>query len=80
MNGLLDTFFGPLGEEYCTLFLIMTIFTLLGVFAIVFHMLKKLIMEKNKLTTLYFGAWTMGYGLFAYFVARLHYTICLNAL
>ena len=50
MNGLLDTFFGPLGEEYCTLFLIMTIFTLLGVFAIVFHMLKKLIMEKNKLT------------------------------
>ena len=34
MNGLLDTFFGPLGEEYCTLFLIMTIFTLLGVFAV----------------------------------------------
>lgn len=80
MNGLLDTFFGPLGEEYCTLFLIMTIFTLLGVFAIVFHMLKKLIMEKNKLTTLYVGTWTLGYGLLVYFLARLHYTICLKTL
>ena len=80
MNGLLDTFFGPLGEEYCTLFLIMTIFTLLGVFAIAFHMLKKLIMEKNKLTTLYVATWSLGYGLFAYIVARLHYTICLKAL
>lgn len=76
MNGLLDTFFGPLGEEYCTLFLILSIFTLLGVFAIIFHMLKKLIMEKNKLTTLYYGTWSLGYALFAYFVARLHYTIC----
>lgn len=76
MNGLADTFFGPLGEEYCNLFLILSIFTLLGVIAVVIHILKKLIREGDKLATLYYGSWSLGYALFAYYVARLHYTIC----
>ncbi len=82
MNNLMDTFFGPLGKEYCMYFYFFTVFFgimfLLSLIPLVMYML--LNMRKITFQFILNSALGLVNGFLLYFVNRLMYSVCAKAL
>jgi hypothetical protein len=82
MSELYNTFFGPLGKEYCVLFFVMVVVSLVNVFLIGFGAIRHIFDVKSKDR---FNAIVLGVGatlavFVNYIFSRVLYTMCLKSL
>lgn len=82
MSELYNTFFGPLGKEYCVLFFAVVVISLVNVFIIGFGAIRHIFDAKRKDK---FSATIMGLSatlavFVNYVMARVIYTMCMKTL
>ena len=82
MSELYDTFLGPLGKEYCVLFFVMVVISLINVFLIGFGAIRHVFDAKSKDK---FKALIVGLGatlavFVNYIFSRVLYSMCMKSL
>lgn len=82
MMDFADTFLSPLGKEYCFLYYILMIFSLINLFIGGLYFIKTTFeSNKNNIGNNVFGALVGGSALFVeYILARLMYSICVKSM
>lgn len=82
MSDLFDTFFGPLGPEYCSLFLAMVIIGLLNVFLVGYAAIRHVFTAKSKdrFGALFTGASAVIVVFVNYIFSRVLYSMCIKSL
>lgn len=80
MASLYDTLFSPLGEEYCNIILVFTMIAFAGLVLTVLQVVYDIIMNKNKIGTIFKGIQTIAIMFLMYILYRLNYSVCKGAL
>lgn len=82
MSELFDTFFGPLGKEYCVLFFALVVISLFNVFLVGYAAIRNVFDSKRKdmFKSLVIGAGATIAVFVNYLFARILYNICLKSL
>ncbi len=82
MNSFMNTYFGPLGEEYCVYFYVLSIFFgiafVLSVISVVTYMLTNV--NKINMTFLIHTFFLLLNSFLAYLVNRLLHTMCMKSI
>ena len=81
MDGFLNTYFGPLGREYCLYFYLMSMFffvmIVLGVIGIIAGIISK--GKKTEASFILHSVMLLSNAVLAYFINRLLHTMCINS-
>jgi len=82
MSELYNTFFGPLGKEYCVLFFAIVVISLVNVFIIGFGAIRHIFdaKRKDKLNAMIMGLSATLVVFVNYVMARVIYTMCMKTL
>jgi hypothetical protein len=82
MSELYNTFFGPLGKEYCVLFFVMVVVSLVNVFLIGFGAIRHIfdVKSKDRFNAIVLGTGAILTVFVNYIFSRVLYTMCLKSL
>ncbi len=81
MSDFMNTYFGPLGKEWCLYFLILTILSFFLFVSYVVFIIFAIIKDPKKLnfTFVSHSIFVLLYSLIAYYINRLLHTMCINS-
>lgn len=80
MASLYDTLFSPLGEEYCNIVLVLTMFAFLGLVSVVLSTILKIVTGELKGFKILIASFALLYSFLTYVLFRLAYSVCKGAL
>ena len=80
MNEFMDSYFGPLGKEWCLYFYVLSIFFFVAYILAIIGVIGGFVMKRKKIDALFVanGMALIFNTLLAYFVNRLLNTMCIN--
>jgi|APSaa5957512493_1039668.scaffolds.fasta_scaffold496911_1 hypothetical protein len=81
MNEFMDSYFGPLGKEWCLYFYVLSIFFFVAYILAIIGVIGGFVMKRKKIDALFVanGMALIFNTLLAYFVNRLLNTMCINS-
>ena len=81
MNEFMDSYFGPLGKEWCLYFYVLSIFFFVAYILAIIGVIAGFVMKRKKIDALFVanGMALIFNTLLAYFVNRLLNTMCINS-
>ena len=82
MSDLYDTFFGPLGQEYCVPFLVLVVIPLFNVFLVGYAAIRNVFAakSKDKFNSMFVGLAAILVVFVNYIFSRVMYTMCMKSL